>query len=86
MKVFELREKTHEELTDMLNGLHRELFNLRLRRGTQELPNPLRLRRLRRDIARIMTILREDELGVKKLLGQSKVTAKPRSKKGDKGA
>lgn len=84
MKVFELREKTRDELTDMLNGLSRELFNLRLRRGAQELPNPLRLRSLRREIARIQTILREDELGIKKLLQPGKTTTKP--KKGAKGA
>ncbi len=79
MKVFELREKTREELIDMLNGLYRELFNLRLRRGAQELPNPLRLRTLRRDIARIRTVLREDELGIRKLL-------EPKVKKGAKNA
>jgi len=84
MKVFELREKTREELKDILNGLHRELFNLRLRRGAQELPNPLRLRTLRRDIARVRTILHEDELGVKKLLEPKKIV--PKAKKGDKGA
>ena len=84
MKVFELREKTREELKDILNGLHRELFNLRLRRGAQELPNPLRLRTLRRDIARVRTILHEDELGVKKLLEPKKIA--PKAKKGDKGA
>ena len=84
MKVFEIRDKTREELIDMLNGFHRELFNLRLRRGAQELPNPLRLRTLRRDIARIKTILREDELGIKKLLEPKKITTK--AKKGDKRA
>jgi large subunit ribosomal protein L29 len=84
MKVFELREKTREELQDILNGLHRELFNLRLRRGAQELPNPLRLRTLRREIARVRTILHEDELGVKKLLEPKKIA--PKTKKGDKGA
>jgi len=84
MKVFELREKSREELIDLLNGLNKELFNLRLRRGSQELPNPLRLRVLRRDIARIKTILREDELGKIKLLGAKKSTAK--SKRGEKNA
>ncbi|KPL14574.1 hypothetical protein AMJ74_03100 [candidate division WOR_3 bacterium SM1_77] len=84
MKVFELREKTREELRDVLNGLHRDLFNLRLRRGAQELPNPLRLRSLRREIARIQTILREDELGIKKLLEPKKIA--PKAKKGDKRA
>ncbi len=85
MKVFEFREKTREELIDMLNGLHRELFNLRLRRGAQELPNPLRLRTLRRDIARINTVLQEDESGIKKLLEPKKVATK-KVKKGDKRA
>lgn len=81
MKVFELREKTREELIDLLNGYHKEIFNLKLRRGAQELPNPLRLRTLRRDIARIKTILREDELGTKKLLEAKPSKRKP--KKGD---
>lgn len=84
MKVFELREKTREELQDMLNGLHRELFNLRLRRGAQELPNPLRLRSLRREIARIRTVLREDEKGIRRLLEQKKIA--PKTKKGEKRA
>ncbi|UCG92549.1 MAG: 50S ribosomal protein L29 [candidate division WOR-3 bacterium] len=84
MKVFELREKSREELIDLLNGLMKELFNLRLRRGAQELPNPLRLRVLRRDIARVKTILREDELGKTKLLEPKKSGTK--STKGDKDA
>lgn len=80
MKVFELREKSRQELTDLLNGMYKELFNLRLRRGAQELPNPLRLRAIRRDIARIRTVLREDELGIKKLLEPKAV--KTKDKKG----
>ena len=81
MKVFELREKTREELIDLLNGHHKEIFNLRLRRGAQEIPNPLRLRTLRREIARIKTVLREDEMGTKKLLEAKK--PKRKAKKGD---
>jgi len=72
MKVFELREKSREELVDLLNGLYKEIFNLKLRRSAQELPNPLRLRTLRRDIARIKTLLREDELGIRKVLEPKK--------------
>ncbi len=82
MKAFELREKTKEELIELLNGLYRELFNLRIRRAAQELPNPLRLRTIRRDIARIKTILREAEMGKTKLL-QTKPTE---TKKGDRNA
>ncbi|MCK4755666.1 50S ribosomal protein L29 [candidate division WOR-3 bacterium] len=81
MKVFELREKSREELTDLLNGFHKEIFNLRLRRGAQELPNPLRLRTLRRDVARIKTVLREDELDIKKLLEPKKSKHKPKKGK-----
>lgn len=81
MKVFELIEKSKEELTDLLNGFHKEIFNLRLRRGAQELPNPLRLRTLRRDVARIKTVLREDELDIKKLLEPKKSKHKPKKGK-----
>lgn len=80
MKAFEFRDKSVQELKDLLDGMHKELFNLRFRRGAQELPNPLRLRILRRDIARIKTVLREDELGIRKLLEQKKI--KSQSKKG----
>lgn len=80
MKAFEFRDKSVQELKDLLDGMNKELFNLRFRRGAQELPNPLRLRILRRDIARIKTVLREDELGIRKLLEQKKI--KSQSKKG----
>ena len=81
MKVFELREKSREELVDLLNGFYKAIFNLRLRRGAQELPNPLRLRTLRRDVARIKTVLREDELSIKKLLEPKKSKHKPKKGK-----
>lgn len=80
MKVFELREKSRDELSDILNGLYKELFNLRLRRGAQELPNPLRLRTLRRDIARVKTVLHEDELGIRKVLEVKKEKPQSREK------
>jgi len=86
MKVFELKEKSKEELTDLLHGTYKELFNLKLRRAAQELPNPLRLRTLRRDIARIRTILRQAELGKIKLLGATKSAAKSKPKKGEGNA
>jgi large subunit ribosomal protein L29 len=86
MKVFELREKSRQELVDLLNQLHKEKFNLLLRRGAQELPNPLRMRTLRRDIARIETVLREDDLGTRKLLEPKKTPVKGKGQKEkDKG-
>ena len=57
MKVSSLRELGPEELERRVAGLRDEMFKLRLRRATEQLPNPLRLRMLRRDIARCMTVL-----------------------------
>lgn len=64
MKASELRSMTREELEHELSELREEEFRLRLRRPTEELPNALRLRSIRRDIARIQTLLREDKLGL----------------------
>jgi len=86
MKLFELKEKSRAELTEHLKGLYKELFSLRLRRASQEMPNPLRLRTLRREVARVKTMLREDELGIKKLLAPVKTETKPKAKKGAKDA
>lgn len=67
LKVQELREMTRDELIQQKVELQDELFNLNMRRSLKALDNPLRLRTIGREIARIMTILREDELGVRKL-------------------
>lgn len=61
MKVSELRELSKEELLRKLAELRDELLKLKFRRATEQLPNPLRLRVLRRDIARCLTILKEFE-------------------------
>ncbi|MFO7638655.1 MAG: 50S ribosomal protein L29 [bacterium] len=57
MKVSELRELNPEELQRRIDEMRSEAFKLRLRRATEQLPNPLRLRVLRRDIARCLTVL-----------------------------
>lgn len=61
MKVSELRELSKEELVRKVVELREEFFKLRLRRSTEQLPNPLRLRSLHRDIARCLTVLKEKE-------------------------
>ena len=55
----ELRELKTEELTQKLAVLSEERFRLKFRRATEALSNPLQLRAIRRDIARIQTILQE---------------------------
>ncbi|BCX88814.1 large subunit ribosomal protein L29 [Methylomarinovum tepidoasis] len=59
MKVSELRQKTKEELENLLVELHKEQFNLRMQKGTGALTKPDLLRKVRRDIARVKTILGE---------------------------
>jgi large subunit ribosomal protein L29 len=62
MKPSEIRNMTEDEMKRALVALQDEYFKLRLRRSSEELPNPLRLRTIRRDIARMLTVLRELEL------------------------
>lgn len=56
-----LRDLSAEELQARIDTNEREIFNLRFRSATQELDNPMMLRHLRRDIARLKTVLRERE-------------------------
>ena len=62
MKAAELREKTREELNDELKKLKEELFNLRFQLAVNQLENPMRISAVKKDIARVMTILRELEM------------------------
>jgi large subunit ribosomal protein L29 len=67
LKVQSLREMTRAELLQKQSDLLDELFNLNMRRSLKALDNPLRLRTLNREMAKIKTVLREDELGIHKL-------------------
>ena len=62
MKAKDLREKADEELQQELDGLRKALFNLRFRQVTDVVENPSEFRQHRRDIARILTLLRERQL------------------------
>jgi large subunit ribosomal protein L29 len=57
-----LRQLTGEELQARIEESERELFRLRFRSATQELENPMLLRHLRRDVARMKTVLQEREM------------------------
>jgi large subunit ribosomal protein L29 len=59
MKPSDVRAKTDDELKDQLGALRKEQFNLRFQRASGQLENTSRVRQLRRDIARIMTVLGE---------------------------
>ncbi len=66
MKAKEIREMNQTELNKQLSDLKSELFNLRFQLATGQLENPLRIRSVRKDIARIKTVMREQELGMKR--------------------
>ena len=59
MKVAELRDMTPDQLSDQLAKLKKEQFNLRFQRATGQLESTSRVREVRRDIARVMTVLSE---------------------------
>ncbi|HHW48505.1 MAG TPA: 50S ribosomal protein L29 [Clostridiaceae bacterium] len=62
MKASELREKTQLELQKELNELKSELFKLRFQLATNQLENPMRLREVKKNIARVKTVMREREI------------------------
>lgn len=64
MKVSEIRNLTDVELQERVTELKEELFNLRFRAAVGQLENPMSIRAVRKNIARIKTILRERELNI----------------------
>ncbi|MFW5980755.1 MAG: 50S ribosomal protein L29 [Halanaerobiaceae bacterium] len=64
MRADELRNLTDAELEQRSREFKEELFNLRFQNATAQLDNPMRIREVKRIIARIKTILRERELGI----------------------
>jgi len=63
MKPAQLREMTEVELLEQLERDRQELFNLRFRGATQQVENPRRVREVRKNIARILTLLQERATG-----------------------
>ncbi len=66
MKAKEIRDMNQQELNKELTDLKSELFNLRFQLATGQLENPVRIRNVRKDIARIKTVIREKELGMER--------------------
>ncbi len=62
MKASEIRDMTEVELNEKLGELKEELFNLRFQLAINQLENPARINACKKDIARIMTVLRERQL------------------------
>ena len=62
MKANEIRNLSVEELTSKLEDLKKDLFMLRMQHATNHLDNPIKISNVRRDIARVKTVIREKQL------------------------
>lgn len=65
MKAEELRQLAVPELKEKLRELREELFNLRFQKSIHQLENPMRIKQVKRDIARVLTVIREKELNIR---------------------
>lgn len=74
MKPRDLRDMTKEEILVQKEDLDKEMFNLKIRQATKQVDNPLKIRTLRRELARIITILHEDEKKIRPLSSKGEVT------------
>ena len=64
MKANEIKDLTTTELEEKLAELKQELFNLRFQHSVNQLENPMRMKAVKRDIARVKTFIRKQESGV----------------------
>lgn len=62
MEINKFRQMTDVELSSELDKMKKELFNLRFQHVTGQLENPVKMREVKRDIARVKTIIREKEM------------------------
>jgi len=62
LKAEKVRELTSQELTEKVLELKNELFNLRFQMATGQLDNPMKIKEVKRDIARVKTVLRERKI------------------------
>ena len=64
MKINEIRDLSAQEIVDKIQDLKEELFNLRFQNAMNQLENPMRIAAVKKDIAKLKTVLKEQELGL----------------------
>ncbi|MBQ7097620.1 MAG: 50S ribosomal protein L29 [Clostridia bacterium] len=64
MKINEIRDLSAQEINDKIQDLKEELFNLRFQNAMNQLDNPMRIVAVKKDIAKLKTVLKEQELGL----------------------
>lgn len=72
MKASDIREKSHQEILEELEGCKRELLNYRFQWQAGEIRNSAQYKQIRKDVARLKTVLREVELGISTDLAEKK--------------
>ena len=84
MKARAMRELTRNDLTQRKAELQEERFNLKMRLSLKALDNPLRLRHIDREIARVLTVLHEDSKGIASLVdAKTSVLSRGKERKKD---
>jgi large subunit ribosomal protein L29 len=83
MQASEIRELSEGDIQARINELEEERFRLKFRGATENLEDPLRLRMIRKDVARLKTVLRERQLGAA-TTGAAKAAAPARTKRAPK--
>lgn len=63
MKAKDIRERSDDELRKALGDLEEQLFKLRFQKSTGQIENPIKIREVRKDIARVMTVINERQAG-----------------------
>lgn len=63
MKAKDIRDRSDDELRKTLNDLEEQLFKLRFQKSTGQIENPIKIREVRKDIARVMTVMTERQVG-----------------------
>lgn len=71
MKMNDIRQLSREEVTQRLEDTREELLNLRFQKATNQLDNQVRVRLVRRDVARLTTVLNEFEKGIRREPGKA---------------
>jgi large subunit ribosomal protein L29 len=71
MKVFEIKGLSEEELKKRINDEEENLVNLKFQKATSQLESPIKVRLVRRDIARLKTVLREKEMNSQRLTSET---------------
>jgi len=66
MKIYEIRERTDEELQTLARQLHEDLYKLRVQKATNQLENTNTPRRTRKDLARVLSVMKARQMGIEK--------------------